>query len=326
MRWIEFVPTSIAPKSTTRAYGARDAAACARNVAVVVAFVRLSRPLFLYGGFAGVALGAALAHARDARLDPATYLWAQGLVTAFHLMVHYENDYFDRTSDVGLRRTRWSGGSGVLAEGALAPRVALTAALLCAALGLAATTRFAFVGNTAVALLGLAIFAGGWLYSAPPVRLAARGLGELDAMLVVALLVPATGYAAFVGHLDGALLGVLLAPAAAMFTMMLCVEIPDCGDDLAAGKRTLVARWGPSLAYHRLGLAAIVTLAVLSSTLAHPSAPGWTGFLGIPALVCGIALTWVVFRGDRRPATIALLGVALYASVVTGLAAAYALT
>ncbi|HTJ28203.1 MAG TPA: prenyltransferase [Candidatus Limnocylindria bacterium] len=295
------------------------------NVASVVAFVRLSRPLFLYGGFAGVALGAALAHHRGAQLDLATYLWAQGLVTAFHLMVHYANDYFDRASDVGARRTRWSGGSGVLSEGALAPRVALTAALVCAALGLAATLRFAFAGNDVVAVLGIAILAAAWIYSAPPVRLAARGLGELDATLVVAVLVPATGYAAFTGRVDGTLLAALIAPAAAMFTMMLCVEIPDCGEDLAAGKRTLVVRWGPSVTYNRLAIAVIVTLVLFASTLFDPRLPAWTGLFGLPALLFGTGLAWIIFRGDRRPATVALLGVGLYAGVVSGLAAAYAL-
>jgi hypothetical protein len=43
----------------------------------VVAFVRLTRPPFLYGAFAGVGLGAALAGARGARVDLATYLWAR---------------------------------------------------------------------------------------------------------------------------------------------------------------------------------------------------------------------------------------------------------
>ena len=65
----------------------------------LLAFVRLSRPLFLYGGFAGVALGAAVARHLGHALDAATYLWAQGLVSAFHLMVHYANDYFDRAAD-----------------------------------------------------------------------------------------------------------------------------------------------------------------------------------------------------------------------------------
>ncbi|MDQ6942959.1 MAG: prenyltransferase, partial [Candidatus Eremiobacteraeota bacterium] len=174
---------------------------------MLLAFIRLSRPLFLYGGFAGVALGAAVAHAAGLRLDVAAYVWVQALVTSFQLMVHYANDYFDREADAHATRTAWSGGSGVLTAHMLSPRVALVAALVCAALGLVVTARFALAGNAPVAWLGLAIGVLAWCYSAPPVRFAARGLGELDAALVVAVLVPLAGFAAFAQRIGEAMNG-----------------------------------------------------------------------------------------------------------------------
>lgn len=290
----------------------------------MVAFVRLSRPLFLYAGFAGVGLGAAVAAHRGARLDLATYLWAQGMVTAFHLMVHYANEYFDRHADVEAARTPWSGGSGVLPTGALSDRVALIAALVCAALGLGAVTHFALARDATVATLGIAILVCSWSYSGPPLRLAARGLGELDAALVVAVLVPATGYAAFTGVVDGPILAAVVAPAAGMVTMMLSVELPDCGTDLIVGKRTLVVRWGPSITYNRLAFAVIFTSFALAGELFRHGL-GLLAAWGLPAFGFAFILTRIVFVGDRRPATVALLGVGFYASTVTGLAAAYAL-
>jgi 1,4-dihydroxy-2-naphthoate polyprenyltransferase len=290
----------------------------------VVAFVRLSRPLFLYGGFAGVALGAALASYRGLRLDLATYLWAQGLVTAFQLMTHYANDYFDRDVDLDASRTPWSGGSGVLPSGALPAQVALIAALVCAALGLAVAARFAVVGNLTVAAIGIAILVCAWTYSAPPLRLSARGLGELDAALAVGVLVPATGYAAFTGRLDGAILSTVVATAGAMLTMMLCVEIPDCGFDLMAGKRTLVVRWGPSVTYNRLAYLVIFTTFSIAGELFQPGFSLRSSLFGLPALGFAAALARIVFVGDRRPARVALLGIGLYAATATGLAAAYA--
>lgn len=208
----------------------------------LVAFLRLARPHFLAGGVAGVALGAAVAHRDGARIDAADYLWAQLLVTAFQLMVHFANDYFDREGDAGAVRTAWSGGSGVLVAGALPAAAALVAAAACAAAGLGGIARFALAGNPAAALLGAAILAGSWIYSAPPLRLAARGLGELDAALVVGVLVPAVAYAAFAGGVGPALLLAAAPCAAAMFLMMLAVELPDAACDAAAGKRNLVVR------------------------------------------------------------------------------------
>ncbi len=287
------------------------------------AFVRLSRPLFLYGGFAGVALGAAVARRSGHLLDVATYLWVQALVTSFHLMVHYANDYFDRRGDAGARRTPWSGGSGVLDEGALPARVALIAALVCAVSGFVASAHFALAGNAIVAWTGIAIFVFAWCYSAPPIRFAARGLGELDAALVVAVLVPCAGYAAFAGRLDGPILAAVQPTAFAMLAMMLCVELPDAGEDALCGKRNLAVRFGPARTWQAIRLLAF--LAVLSAAVTAYRIGAGPPLLALaPATMTAVALLWLVQR-DPRPASIAFGGVALYAATVTGLAVFYAL-
>ncbi len=289
----------------------------------LLAFARLSRPLFLYGGFAGVALGTAIARRLGYPLDLGTYLWAQGLVSAFHLMVHYANDYFDREADRHAARTAWSGGSGVLVAGDLPPRVALVAALVCAALGLVATARFALAGNAAVAGLGLAILVCAWCYSAPPLRLTARGLGELDTALVVAVLVPCVGFAAFAGGVEAGLVPALLAPVGASAALMLGVELPDAGADRLAGKHNLAVRLGMARSYIALAGTALFTAAALAA--AAWSLRSLAALAVVPGLAVALGLLRLT-RTDWRPARAAFLGVALYATTVTGLAVAYALT
>ena len=287
------------------------------------AFVRLTRPLFLYGGFAGIALGAAVAAWTGRRLDLATYLWAQGLVTAFHLMVHYANDYFDRGCDDRTERTAWSGGSGVLVANELHPRVALIASLVCAALGVAASARFALSGHPLVFWLGIAILVFAWCYSAPPVRLAARALGEADTVLVVAVLVPFVGYAAYTDRLDGPIFTAVLAPAAAMFAMMLAVELPDAPRDGAAGKRNLVVTWGPVRAWSLITGTALAALIFAVATALRIHAD--LGMLALaPAATAAVQLLRLA-NGDPRPASMARCGVLFYAATVSGLAAVYAL-
>jgi 1,4-dihydroxy-2-naphthoate octaprenyltransferase len=292
-------------------------------VHTLLAFVRLTRPLFLFGGIVGVALGAAVAAWSGHPLDGVTYLWVQALVTAFQLMVHYANDYFDRAGDVLAQRTTWSGGSGVLPSGALNSRVALIAALICAALGLVVSVRFGLGGNATVAWIGLGICTLAWSYSAPPLRLAARGLGELDTVLVVAVLVPAAGYAAFAGRIDALLENAVVAPVAAMLAMMLCVELPDAGADLAAGKRTLVVRWGPARTWRMVATAAAVATAsaIIAALKLHA---GIAALALVPAACATVALVWLSLR-DPRPASMAFWGIALYAGTTGGLAAAYGL-
>jgi 1,4-dihydroxy-2-naphthoate octaprenyltransferase len=153
--------------------------------------------------------------------------------------------------------------------------------------------------------------------------LAARGLGELDTTLVVAILVPSVGYAAQTDAIDGRILSALVAPAAAMFAMMLGVELPDAGADLVAGKRTLVVRWGPSRAW-----TVIAAAAACAAIFAVSEAAKVAGTAGVLALAPAGAAALVLARAaltDPRPATIAFWGVALYATTAAGLAGAYAL-
>jgi len=288
-------------------------------VRALAAFVRLGRPLFLYGGFAGVALGAAVAVWSGHRLDAASYAWAQAAVTAFQLMVHYANDYFDRDGDRDGARTSWSGGSGVLAEGTLPPHVALVAALVCASAGAVASAHFALAGNAVAAAIGIAIGLLSWAYSAPPLRLEARGAGEVDAAVVVGVLVPALAYAAFTSTADAHIARAVAVPFVAM---MLSVELPDAGADRETGKRTLVVRFGIAQSWNILAYLTIPTL-----LLAAGEAISLRTVLGsvaiVPAVIAGLALVRAALR-DPRPATLAFLGVAFYALTVTGLAAAYA--
>jgi 1,4-dihydroxy-2-naphthoate octaprenyltransferase len=237
-------------------------------------------------------------------------------------MVHYANDYFDRDGDRAGARTSWSGGSGVLTEGTLPPHVALVAALVCAAAGAAASAHFALAGNALAATIGVAIGLLSWAYSAPPLRLEARGAGEADAAVVVGVLVPALAYVAFTGTLDAHIARAVAVPFVAMLVMMLSVELPDAGADRETGKRTLVVRFGIAQAWNVLAYLTVPTLLLAAGeAIALRTVLGSLAIL--PAVVVGLALVRAAVR-DPRPATLAFLGVAFYALTVTGLAAAYA--
>jgi 1,4-dihydroxy-2-naphthoate octaprenyltransferase len=231
------------------------------------AFLRLSRPKFLVGGFAAFALGAAVAAYEGTPISPALYAAGQTMVTAFHLMTHYANDYFDRSSDRHGRSTAFSGGSGVLVSGALAPGMALAAALACAGIGALAAAGFACAGQPVVAGIGVAIGVLAWSYSAPPLRLAARGWGEVDTALVVAILVPLAGYSVCTNAVDGLAIAATLAPALAMFAMMIAVEWPDQAADAAGGKRNLVVRFGSAAAARLAAGGALLILPALAAPI-----------------------------------------------------------
>ncbi|HEY0478531.1 MAG TPA: prenyltransferase [Kofleriaceae bacterium] len=244
----------------------------------VIAFVRLGRVKFLGGGFVLYALGAAVAAVSGHAIDARRYLLGQACVTAFQLMTHYANDYFDYEADrANATPTRWSGGSRVLANAELPRSVALVAAIAFAALGVglgAWTARGA--GAWPGPILG-AIAVLAWEYSAPPLRLCATGLGELDTAIVVTGLVPLLGFALQAPDLAGGrLLAVALVPPFLLqIAMLLAIEFPDAAGDAATGKRTLVVRLGAARAarlYAAITAAAFAWLPV-------------AGLLGLPARV-----------------------------------------
>jgi 1,4-dihydroxy-2-naphthoate octaprenyltransferase len=220
-------------------------------LATLGALLRLGRPLFLVGGFVMYGIGAAVAVLHGHAVDLRLYLLGQAAVTAFQLMTHYANDYFDYEADrANATPTKWSGGSRVLVRGELPRRAALAAALVLALAGLAAAWALGASGRAgpaAVPLL-LAILVLSWEYSAPPLRLHSTGLGELDTAVVVTGLVPLLGF--YLQAPDWAGLRVLLLAIAPLcclqVAMLLAIEFPDQAGDAAVGKRTLVVRLGAS--------------------------------------------------------------------------------
>lgn len=267
--------------------------------AQLVAFIRLGRLQFLGGGFLAYGLGAAAALATGAAVSFSLrrYLAGQATITALQLMTHYANDYFDRDADVANRTpTRWSGGSRILANGTLPPKVALIAALILAAAGSAGAVAIAWRPETRAA--GLVLLAAGalaWAYSAPPARLCARGWGELTTAIVVTALTPATGALMQAGTLPLALCGALVPVVGLQFAMLLAIEFPDREGDAKTGKRTLVVRLGApaaALLYRGTLIAIYAAIPLLTLLGAMPPLVGWGAAAGLPLA----ALQYVALR------------------------------
>ena len=209
------------------------------------AFVKLTRPFFLLGGVLVYGLGLTIAAWQGAIIDAGRALLGQWLVTSIQLMAHYLNEYYDFEVDRldGQYRTRFTGGSGVLPSGALPREVAHTAAIVCAMSGLAAGI-VATIQIPVIGLIGLISWLGSWFYSAPPLALMGSGFGELTTSILVALLVPLTGYAMQTGRLTPIVFLVCLPLVVIHLAMILTFEFPDRIVDAHMGKKTLTVRFG----------------------------------------------------------------------------------
>ncbi|MCC7205739.1 MAG: prenyltransferase [Anaerolineae bacterium] len=270
----------------------------------VAAFLRLGRVHFLVGGVVLHLLGVAIALYAGASLNLAALIGGQITISAVQLMTHYANDFFDLDADrANPHPTHWAGGSRVLVEKRLPRRAALAAALALAGIALAANAILSvFVRPGLTTFLYFALSqALAWFYSAPPLRLHSRGLGEFVTMLLVTLLTPLGGY--YLQRGEFGLLPVLAAiPLCCFqFAMLLTVEFPDVEGDRIAGKGTLVVRLGPPSAA-RLYAALLIGAYAALPLLIAAGLPSAAALALLGALPLALWQVWRTTRGDwRRP-------------------------
>ena len=271
----------------------------------LLAFIRLTRPVFLLGGALLYALGSALA---EGPISWADYAVGQAMVTATQLAAQYANEYFDLEADrqAGKHRTWLTGGSGVLAAGRLSPKTALRAAVAASIVSLTLTVIVGSMSGWA-AVVGLLALVGSWMYSAPPIRLVASPVGVATASAIVAVLTPATG-ALLQGSAPLDRFLVVVFPLFLLHNaMLIAFERPDLEGDTAAGKLTLSLRLGATLSGRLHG--ALIGAAFVALLLAITPGPltwgeaGWAlGLAPLGALQAG----WLWRAPDTLLATGAL--------------------
>lgn len=259
---------------------------------------RLGRPQFLlYSGLL-VTLGSALAVRLGHPLDLTNMLRVLALVWTNHLTTHYVNEFFDLEADrANPSPTSWTGGSRVLVEGKLSPKTAIYVALVLSVLSV--VQALALEPHVRpVAWAGLVL---GWGYTAPPLRLNYRGLGELTVATVLLVLVPLiAAQIQGVTHLTAYPWPMLVPAFLVQLVRMGVMNMADRDGDIRVGKRTAVVRMGLPAAgrVHALGQGLALAWAVL----------GWFVFELPTSLVVLLLMTsplgvWQVvrvLRGDHQ--------------------------
>ncbi len=261
------------------------------------AFLGVARAPFLLLPFTLVAAGAAAGAYEGAFRWSRTVLALVGLV-ALHAAVNTLNEVSDmrRGIDLHTRRTPFSGGSGTLPSGRLAPRAALVFGLAAAALGLAVgLVLLGAIGWPLVPFLAL----GAVSVLAYSDLFARMGLGELFAGLGLGLL-PVAGTALVQdGRLGAAAVTAGLPAFFMTFNLLLLNEFPDEEADRAGGRRNLVLILGrrrAAVVYSVMGL--LVPVSLVLGWLA-----GWLPAIAlaaaVPSLLLVRPLRWAFARPDE---------------------------
>ena len=217
------------------------------------------RPKTLGASLCPVAMGAALAW------NDGVFAWmpvAAALAGACLLQVasNFANDLFDglRGTDSGARL----GPQRAVASGLIAPaamRRALVLVLLLAAVPAAFLTWHAGAAFAAIGIAGSICAVG---YTAPPLALAYRGLGDLFVFIFFGPLAVAGTRAACDGDWTAAAVVAGIAPGAIGVALLATNNLRDRIGDAANDKRTLAVRFGEQAARVQIACAHALAVAV----------------------------------------------------------------
>ncbi len=272
-----------------------------------------TRPPFVTLTLVGCLLGIATAHADGISINLLTAVATVMLGVTLNAAVNVHNDYCDHMNGTDALNTArvfpFTGGSRFIQNGVLTPRATLLFARALFALTIAGGLALCAWVGSGLLWIGLWGVFVGWAYSAPPLQMNSRGLGEICVALTFALVVVGADFVQR-GSLGATPIWASVGYALLTTNVLYINQFPDRDADLAAGKRHWVARMPVSQA--RWGYLIIVVLGLLAMAL-----PVLLGALPPGAALGMIALV---------PAATAAVGLLRFATMPKQLAPAIKMT
>lgn len=279
-------------------------------------WLRELRLPFLTATIAPALVGAALARHDAGRIDAGLLLLAVAGAALLHLGTNVVNDYFDHRSGADGVNVRFvspfTGGSRLIQEGRLSPRAVLAGAIVLFAAAAAVGVALLVRRGPVILLFGLAGLLSGWFYTAPPVRLAHRGWGELLVGVNFGLLVTVGTYWVLTGRVTAESVVASLPLTFLVADIIIINEFQDSAADRLAGKRTLVVRLGT-----RRGVALYAATALLAYLpIAAGAAAGLMPPVTLVALLPGVFALRALATARRHHAETTALAPANAATIL----------
>jgi len=249
------------------------------------------RAPFLTASIIPVILGAMIAFTVNGLFDAGLFLLALLGGVFLHMGTNVFNDYYDhRSMDDELNKEfvrPFSGGSRMIQLGLMSPLEVLTEALVLFSLATGIGVVLAWLRGWPILVFGVIGLVSGYSYTAPPLNLAARGIGELVVGVNFGVLMTLGSYYVQTMTLSWTALVASLPPALLIAAVLYVNEFPDYKADMAVGKRHLVVRLGREKA--RRGVPALFAMTyaiIIAGTMA--------GLLPLYALVALLALPFAI--------------------------------
>jgi 1,4-dihydroxy-2-naphthoate octaprenyltransferase len=225
-----------------------------------------TRPQFFAAVILPVLLGTSTAWETSGSFNPGYLLLSLCAAILFHAGMNVVNDYYDFLNGTDNMNegalTPFTGGSRCIQNGLMTPYQTITLGVLLLAGGSIIGLVLAYLTTPWILLIGgIGLFTG-FFYSAPPLFLAGRGLGEITVGVNFGLLTVLGSFMVQTGSFALEPVFASLCLSFLISALLYVNEFPDYDADMAAGKRNLVVRLGPRKG--RWGIVALVSGAYLS--------------------------------------------------------------
>ena len=222
---------------------------------------RVIRVRFLLASVIAVSVGLALNWWQNSSIDLLDMLLTFAGVMALHASVDLLNDFWDfkRGIDTKTKRTKMSGGTGVLPEGLLKPSSVYRAGIAFLIIGSLIGGYFVFTDGILIAIiLGFAILSI-YFYST---KIVDSGLGEFfvavkGSMIVIGTFFIQSGQINIESILGGIVVGSLSA------LVLFIASFPDHDADKSKGRKTLVIAVGKKKASYLFWVFPVVSYSVI---------------------------------------------------------------
>ena len=248
-------------------------------------WLRVIRVRFLLASVIAVSVGLSLHWWQTSTIEIFDSILIFAGVMALHASVDLLNDFWDfkRGIDTKTKRTKMSGGTGVLPEGLLKPSSVYRAGVAFLIIGSAIGAYFVFTDGIIIAvILGFAILSI-YFYST---KIVDSGMGEFfvavkGSMIVLGTFFIQSGSITFEAILAGIAVGSLSS------LVLFIASFPDHDADKSKGRKTLVIALGkekavnvfwvfPLVSYLAISVGVVTELFPLSSLIV---------FVGIPLMI-----------------------------------------
>jgi 1,4-dihydroxy-2-naphthoate polyprenyltransferase len=285
--------------------------------------VQMTRPGFLVITAVACVLGTAVAVACGHWPNLWTALATLVLAVLMHAAANVLNDYHDALNGADDANTQglfpFTGGARLIQNGLVSVQDTLDLANALIVFLIPCGLLLAFKTGGGLVLLGLMGLLLGWAYSAPPLALMKRGLGEVTVSLTWGLVVVGADYVQR-GQFFVIPVAVALSFALLVGNILVINGFPDAVSDAQVGKRTLVVRLGTrhvAWLYLLVALLAHAWLVAGVWLFIHPEPALW----GLASMPLSLWAFMLLLNNVDQPARLApAIVLTIAASVVHGLA------